>query len=57
MSHRTIFGVLLAMEFWRDTNAIATSWREDCVFAPAWSLGKRAAALQGWQDAVRRARG
>ena len=47
----------LATGFWPNTDAIATSWREDRVFTPEWTIGERGAAIQGWQDAVRRARG
>ena len=46
----------LAVGFWSGTEAIADAWQVDRVFEPAWDDARRSAALEGWHDAVRRAR-
>ncbi len=45
----------LAVGVWRDTAEIASLWRVDRVFEPAWSGDQRAAALHFWRRALARA--
>lgn len=44
----------LAVGFWPDLDTIGAIWKVDRVFEPAWDAGKRASALAGWEDAIRR---
>ncbi len=44
----------LAVGFWPNLESIGKIWKVDRIFEPVWDAGKRAAALAGWEDAVRR---
>jgi glycerol kinase len=47
----------LAIGFWRSIDEIEKNWKQDRVFTPEWTEGKREAAYRGWKRAVERSLG